>query len=144
MLPVGLVVLGVGLRDIAIRKSPRYDAYRKKYVNTMWNNRGVKIGIATLFSAIYATVFTQFYAQVAADRVKSGKGPRVMLVRNDGVTSGEKPILLGSTTKFFFLYYPGRRETEIVPVENVSHLTVDSRMRRERERDSLATLGVRR
>lgn len=143
MLPIGMLLVGARIREVATKKSARYDAYRKKYVDTVWNSRWLKIASALFFVAVYATTFTQVYAKFSASRVKAGKGARISLVRNDGVTSGELPILLGSTTKFFFLYYPGRRETEIVPVDNVSRLTIDSRMRKERERDSLEAAGAK-
>jgi hypothetical protein len=143
MLPVGILLFGLQVREVVTRKSQRYEAYRKKYVNTMWNSRPVKIASGLFFVIIYATAFTQIYAKFSASRVKHGAGARISMTRNDGVTSGEKPILLGSTTKFFFLYYPTRRETEIVPVDNVSRLTIDSRMRNERERDSLEAAGAK-
>lgn len=143
LLPAGLLFIALHLRQLAIRKSARYDAYRKKYINTIWNSRGLKLTGSVLFIAMYATVFTQIYAQISADGVKRGVGQRVMVTRNNGVTSAEKPILLGTTTRFFFLYYLSRKETEIVPVDNVSLVTVDSRTRRELEKDSLASLGTR-
>ena len=145
LIPVGILALGVRLREVATRKSSWYDGYRKKYVNTIWNSRGVKIVTAVFFVAVYAAVFTQIYAEVVAYRVKRGIGARVDVARNNGAATGtEKPILLGTTTRFFFLYYVSRHETEIVPIDNVSLVTVDSRLRREREKDSLAALGTKR
>ncbi|HMA20017.1 MAG TPA: hypothetical protein VKO87_04395, partial [Gemmatimonadaceae bacterium] len=44
---------------------------------------------------------------------------------------GEQPLLIGSTSRFFFLYYPTRKTAEIVPVENTRMMTVDLRPRSE-------------
>ena len=59
-------------------------------------------------------------------------------MRTDGIVSDEQPVLLGTTGKFLFLYYPSRKATEIVPIDNTAVLTVDSRRRKDREADSLA------
>ena len=142
ILPVGFLFLGLRLRDVATRKSRWYEGYRKKYEHTAWNSRGVKMASAGFFIVVYAVVFTQVYAELIALRIKKGYGSRVTVYRNNvAAPTGERPILLGTTTRFFFLYYVSRGRTEIVPVDNVALVTVDSRMRRERERDSLATLG---
>jgi hypothetical protein len=143
MLPLGILSIGVQLREVASRKSPRYDAYRRKYINTVWNSRWLKITCAVFFVTVYATVFTQLYAQLAANRVRHGAGATVTVVRNNGPTPAEKPILLGTTSRFLFLYYRSRRETEILPVDNVTSITVDSRLRSERRRDSLAATSVK-
>ncbi len=143
MLPL-LLLLGMQKLRLAARaRSKRYDAYAAKYERTRWNAPGARLAIYSLFIAVYAIAFTQLYAQRVANGVKAGNGRRVTFVRNNGATPGELPILLGSTTRFFFLYYPSRRETEIVPMDNTSMLKVDSRLRRERRADSLAALRAK-
>ena len=140
LLPV-LILMGMQrLRVIARAKSARYDAYASKYDKTKWNTPGVRIAVYLFFTVVYATAFTQLYAERVANDIKAGKGRRVTLVRNSGTTDSELPILLGTTTKFFFLYYPSRKETEIVPVDNTAMVKIDSRLRRERRADSLAAL----
>ena len=141
MLPV-LMLLGFQrMRDTASRKSAWYESHRKKYANTRWNSVGLRTFVYGLFVMVYAIVFTQLYADRAANRIKDGKGRRVAVLRTDGISSDEQPILLGATGKFVFLYFPDRKATEIVPVESTVALTVDSRRRRDRERDSLAAMG---
>ena len=137
LLPVG-IILGVAyLRDAAIARSAKYRAYSQRSSQKRWNSLGVRIFIYTWFVIVYAGLFTQLYSFREVSRIKSGIGQRVALKRNDGVSPGEYPIFLGSTAKFFFLYYPTRKETEVVPVENTSVVTVDSRRRRDKKADSV-------
>jgi hypothetical protein len=92
---------------------------------------------AALF-VVYAAVFTNVIADRMSMRVKNGSHQRVAFARTDGPNYSERPVLLGSNAKFFFLYYPQRKVTEIVPVENTGRLTVEARSRSERSRDSAA------
>ena len=140
ILPIVPLAVLQKLREAARARSVRYDEYVKKYESTRWNSPGFRALLFGLFIAIYAILFTQLYAARAASKVKAGIGQRVTFARNDGASVSEKPILLGSTAKFFFLYYPSRRETEIVPVDNTAMITIDSRRRKEREADSLSAL----
>ena len=141
MLPLAILVGFQRMRDVASRKSAWYSSHRTKYANTRWNSVAIRALVYGWFVVVYAILFTQFYAEREANRIKDGKGKRVSLLRNDGIASDEQPILLGTTGKFIFLYFPSRKATEIVPVESTVALTVDSRRRRERERDSLDALG---
>jgi hypothetical protein len=137
MLPVPVLLL----YQSAIRRSKWYKRYTAKHKNTKWNSVPLRAVSAVLFILVYASLFTQLYAFRDAARTKAGHGQRVSFLRNDGVASDEQPILLGTTGKFFFLYYPSRKATEIVPIDNAVALTVDSRRRKEREQDSLAAMG---
>ena len=138
MLPIAIMLGILRLRATARARFPRYDRYARKYEGTRWSSLQLRIIAHTLFIAVYAILFTQVYAKRAADRIKTGNVRRVNFAAVDGVTSGERPILLGSNTRFFFLYYPAARESEIVPIENTTRIRVDSRLRRERIADSLA------
>jgi hypothetical protein len=138
MLPLAILIFFAKLREFFLRRSESYRAHAAKYVGTKWNSVGMRAFIYFWFIFVYAVLFTQLYAFREVTRVKEGRGKRVALTRTDGSTAGEKPIFLGSTAKFFFLYYPDRRETEIVPVENTTMVTVDSRRRREKRADSAA------
>lgn len=137
MLPVAILLGFRKAREAAIKKSEWYSNYQRKFVHTKWNSLFFRILIYGLFVVVYATVFTQFYAQWESNRIKKGRGRRISFIRNDGIKTDDNPILLGTTAKFLFFYYPDRKTTEIVPIEATTALTVDSRRRREREQDSL-------
>jgi len=138
LLPIALLRLGQSVRETAIRTSERYERYAKKYEGTKWNSLAARGMIYGLFIIIYAILFTQIYAAWEVKRIKDGKsGQHVAFMRTDGIVSDEQPVLLGTTGKFLFLYYPSRKATEIVPIDNTQAITVDSRRRKEREADSL-------
>ena len=138
LLPIGILAFFAKLREVLIRRSESYRNRAAKSAGTKWQSVGMRAFVYFWFIAVYASLFTQLYAFREVKRVKDGHGKRVTLARTDGRTPGEPPIFLGSTARFFFLYYPGRRETEVVPVENTTMVTVDSRRRREKRADSAA------
>jgi hypothetical protein len=80
---------------------------------------------ASVLVVMTAATMTAIHAERRAKAVQAGIGRHVSFTRNDGVTYDEKPLLLGSTGQFFFLYYVKRRVAEIVPVENTALMSVD-------------------
>jgi hypothetical protein len=137
MLPLAILIVMQSLRQTAIRKSEWYSNYSRKYINTRWNSVFFRLFIYGWFVIVYAIVFTQIYASREAGRIKKGIGRRVSYIRNDGIRTDETPILLGTTGRFLFFYFPSTKTTEIVPIDATTALRIDSRRRREREQDSL-------
>ena len=141
LIPILILLFFQRMRETARRKSSWYDQYQKKYERSRWNTLSMRVMVYGWFIVIYAILFTQIYAKREAERIKTGKGRKVSFLRSDGIISDEQPILLGTTGKFVFLYFPSRKATEIVPIEQTVALTVDSRRRKEREADSLKAAG---
>lgn len=94
-----------------------------------WGHPLARLALGAAVVVATASVLTQVHASRRSSEVKAGMGRRISFERTDGVKFGEDPLLLGSTGKFFFLYYPDRKVTEIVPVENTALMTVDSHAR---------------
>lgn len=92
---------------------------------TKWNTPRSRLIAGSVLVVLMAAIPTKMHADRRADAVRGGAGRHVSFTRNDGVTYDEQPLLLGSTGRFFFLYYPNRRVAEIVPVENTALMTVD-------------------
>jgi len=90
-----------------------------------WNTPQIRLVAGAALAILASAVLTKMHADRRADHVRAGEGRRVSFTRNDGVSYGEQPLLLGSTGQFFFLYYSNRRVAEIVPVENTALMTVD-------------------
>ena len=90
-----------------------------------WGSPLTRLAIGALVVVATAAALTQNHASRRSSEVKAGLGRRVSIERTDGLKFVERPLLLGSTGKFFFLYYPDRKVTEIVPVENTALMTVD-------------------
>src|SRR5512141_846987 len=121
-----VIVLGTAwLRDA------RTSASSPGWFDRSWNTPTLRLIAALGFVIISATLLTRIDAQQRSDARKAGRGKYVTLTRTDGVEYGEQPLLIGSTSRFFFLYYPTRKTAEIVPVENTRMMTVDLRPRSE-------------
>jgi hypothetical protein len=90
-----------------------------------WNTPQIRLVAGASLAILASAIITKMHADSRADRVRAGAGRHVAFTRNDGVSYGEQPLLLGSTGKFFFLFYEKRRVAEIVPVENTALMTVD-------------------
>jgi hypothetical protein len=140
LLPFPLLMLLAHWRRSMITRVKWYGDFARRYEGTVWSGVPVRVLSATLFILVYVTLFTELYAFSEAARVRQGKGQRVGFARNDGIVPDERPILLGTTGKFVILYFPTRKATEVVPIDNTAAITVDSRRRKERLADSLAAL----
>ena len=90
-----------------------------------WNSARLRLLGACALVILTSAVLTKMHADRRADDIRAGVGRHVSFTRSDGVTFDEKPVLLGSTGEFFFLYYVKRRVAEIVPVTNTALMTVD-------------------
>lgn len=135
----GLMLLWFGeLR----RRRKALDAHAPQFLRERLRRPAWRLAAYTSLAFMYSVLFTQVYAANLSERVKAGTGQRVSLSRDEGLAMPENPILIGSTTNFFFLYYPKRKVTEIVPVENTSLLTVESASARDGARDTVETAGV--
>ncbi len=93
-----------------------------------WADRNrIRLYIASL--AIWALAASMHYALLVANRLMDGNGRRVRLtyVMPPAAAASDTttPLLLGTTQKFVFLFYPERRVTRIVPVDNVALIEVD-------------------
>jgi hypothetical protein len=140
MVPIPLFVIVRRWGQTLRKKSRTYERYQDQLNRMGLSSLPARAAGAAIFILVYIVLFTELYAFSEAQRMHEGKGHRVAFLRNDGIASDEQPILLGTTGKFIFLYYPSRKATEIVPIDNTTALTVDSRRRKDRERDSLAAL----
>ena len=90
-----------------------------------WNTPTLRLGLGVLLTIAIATAITSARAHRRFTRVEAGRGRHVTFARTDGVSYDEQPLVIGTMGGFFFLYYSGRKVTEIVPVENTSLMTVD-------------------
>jgi len=137
LIPVAILLILQQARAAARRKSRWYDNYAEKYSRTRWNSVPLRIFIYGLFVILYASLFAELYAGRESNRIKKGVGRRITYVRSDGIRTDENPILLGTTARYVFFYSPSAKTTEIVPVDAVTALRVDSRRRKERKEDSV-------
>ncbi|AOS43142.1 hypothetical protein Verru16b_00183 [Lacunisphaera limnophila] len=96
------------------------------------------------FILTYALLFLMLYSTWRANRIKAGNF-RPLIVeyktdspRVDGSQRSDHLALLGTTSRFAFLYDPTARRTEVVPLDSIARLSWDGRTRREQEADEKA------
>jgi hypothetical protein len=145
VLPVLAVWLLALLRRWVRRISPRYDAYATRY-EQKWRVGPLYWDVQnTLLVVLYAFVFTAYYARSVAVAAKrpDARRVRVELVSEAGAAgpSSRVATMVGTTSKFLFLYSPERDSTYAIPFDNV--LQVVTQARPERRRDGLITRIVR-
>jgi hypothetical protein len=87
--------------------------------------------------------FVTIYSKYQANRIKaSDRGKVTVEYRTDAPSARPAPVkaaLIGTTSRFVFLYFPDGREAEVVPVDAIARLTWDARFGREKEVDSKST-----
>ncbi len=94
------------------------------------------------FVTVYAVAFIMIYSVWRARQIRAGETPTVTLVyKADAPLAGggfrhEKVALLGTTTRFIFIYDPVSRTSEAVPLDSVARLIWDARSRKERNAEA--------
>jgi hypothetical protein len=130
LVPALVILLFAWVRDRRAKSDQTVaTATRMNSLTAWWGHPLARLALGALVVVATAAALTQNHATRRSTEVKAGVGRRVSFERTDGVKFAEQPLLLGSTGKFFFLYYPDRKVTEIVPVENTALMTVDSHAR---------------
>jgi hypothetical protein len=125
LLPLPLVWLFTRFNEWLRRRFPRYASW-DDHVGKTSAARG---GVWTFFVLIYATFFIQIYAERVTNRIKAGHGREVQAELTSGVPFPSRTLLLGTTSKFIFLYLPVEKKTHVIPIENLSRLVVSSEKR---------------
>src|SRR5688572_30810781 len=135
LLPIPLLLLIGAFDRWTRRRFPRYAALSRRSELAMGGEQRARFVSRVIFVAIYALLFTILYSERVAERIKRGNGRRVEVELVTGVSApSELPILLGTTTKFVFLYYPTVRRTHVVPAENIVRIVVNSTLRSDSAR----------
>ncbi|MBC8140297.1 MAG: hypothetical protein H7Y38_02515, partial [Armatimonadetes bacterium] len=130
------------LHEINYRARIRFAAY-DRLCRSPWG----RTGVATMYMSPRATaiatiivyfggVFTPLYAQYRADRIKSGETRPVTIRLSDA--GANQPAtrtlpLVGTTSRFVFVYDAKTKRTHILPVENIAEITVTRPPRPDRD-----------
>jgi len=95
-----------------------------------------------MYIGVYALVFVMLYSKFQANRIKQAdQGQVVVEYRTDAPSVRSAPVkatLIGTTTRFVFLYFHEGKEAEVVPVDAIARLTWDARFGKEKK-DAAAT-----
>jgi hypothetical protein len=88
------------------------------------------------FIFVYAMLFMQLYSAWQASRVRAGNYPKVTVEYKPEASPSTDPFtatLLGTTSRFLFVYRPETRRAEAIPFDSIARLSWDARSRRERQ-----------
>ena len=97
------------------------------------------------FIGVWAVVFVMVYSTWRSARIRAGDFRKVTVhyktdsPHADGKLAAEGLALLGTTSRFVFLYDPAAKRAEVVPLDSIARLVWDARPRREREADAKAS-----
>jgi hypothetical protein len=116
-----------------LRSTP--EKRRKTHANLQrWRHVG-----PAAFIGIWALVFVMSYSAWRSSRIRAGDFRPVAVhyktdsPRADGTFAAEGLALLGTTSKFVFLYDAAAKRSEVVPLDAIARLVWDARTRKERE-----------
>lgn len=102
------------------QRSPTWDRWERRTEGSPQTKNLVRV----FFALSYAFVFIEMYATRITDRIKEGHGREVRIELASGAPPPSPALLLGTTSKFVFLYVPPAKQTHIIPIENVARLVV--------------------
>lgn len=94
-----------------------------------------------MFITVYAVLFTMIYSLWQAKQARDGGFAQVTVqFKADSVadTTPFKATLLGTTSRFVFLYRPETKRAEAVPFDALAQLSWDARRKRERDAEAKA------
>lgn len=104
---------------------PRYGAFQTKQEQVFRIKPYHRILYSATFVFVYAVLFTQLYAFRVARQIRTGKGKTVR-VWQTGTGDGAmiQGALIGTTSKYLFLWDSAHGATRILPVENISQVMI--------------------
>jgi hypothetical protein len=130
LLPVPLAWLLFRLNGWLRLRYPAYGKWDRGMENRLFAGSILRRYLSrAFFVLVYATVFTQLYAERVTDRIKAGHGREVQVELANGAPFTSRTLLLGTTAKYVFLYLPAEKKTHVIPIENVSRLVVSAEKR---------------
>ncbi len=134
------------------KRSKKMQAMQRRYEASSWY-LPYRSSIGPFFVFIYAVLFTAWYSEWTSNRVMAGRGRRVQAEFSAAASpalaaalaaeadsgararasaaalADPRPMLVGTTGKYVFLYYLRDRSTHIVPLEALERLVIVPRSR---------------
>jgi hypothetical protein len=152
-LTVALALLGVPFYLVYMTAAMRVGRWARPHVaalrstpekrrKAMASMRRWRYLLQTAFFGVWALVFVMSYSSWRASRIRAGEFRAVSVYyktdspRADGTFAVQGVALLGTTSKFVFLYDATTKRAEVVPLDAIARLVWDARTRREREADA--------
>jgi hypothetical protein len=126
------------------RRWPRWRTDPAKLAASREKARKMAPSAQVMFILTYAVLFTMLYSTRQADRARGGAFPRVTVqFKADAIPQAApfEATLLGTTSRFVFLYRAETKRAEALPFDAIAQLSWDARRRQDREADEAGSSG---
>ncbi len=78
--------------------------------------------MAIILFILYAFIFVSLFAEWHSDRIKQGRGDKIIVSSEALGDEARQLTLLGSTTNYLITYNPDDEQVTVIPVENIDKL----------------------
>lgn len=135
---IGYMKATMGLSGWAKKKAAWIRTTPEKRRKMLDGMRRWRVLIQLMFIGVWAVVFVQFYSLWRSRQIRAGEFRKVTVhyktdsPRAGGGLADEGFALLGTTSRFVFLYDPASKRSEVVPLDSIARLVWDARTRREK------------
>ena len=130
---MGAAALSVWIK----RKWPRAAGTPEKREKNRQKYQRMAPMLQFMYIGVYALLFVMLYSKYQANRIKRAEQGQVIVeYRTDAPSARPAPVkatLIGTTTRFVFLYFHEGKEAEVVPVDAIARLTWDARFGKEKK-----------
>lgn len=126
--PIPLYVLYMRVARWIGTRLPLFGARYREYLKNPRRIRDLVLSVIAVF--LWAIVFSAYYAKFVEQSIREGRRRNVTV----DITSGARIVgpLVGTTSKFVFIFDRTARQTHIVQSENVARIIVASEPRKRR------------
>jgi len=120
-----------------LARSSHYREVSERMMSWRWYPAFERVSV-TLILVGYFAILSGFYAQHNAAGIKSGEGRAIFVDLVSDVANGSTNhtptgyLPLGSTSRYLLVFNPANGHTEVLPVNNVSRITLDVGFMRRR------------
>lgn len=135
----GYMWLSLRLTERFYRRWPRWRKDPVKLEASRERARKMVPSAQLTFIGVYAVLFTMLYSTWQSKRVREGAFPAVSVQFKADAVSGSAPFqatLLGTTSRFVFLYRAETKRAEALPFDAIALLSWDARRQKERDADA--------
>jgi len=121
-----------------LKRWPRWRKDPAKLAASREKARKMVPSAQLMFIATYAVLFTLLYSNWQARRAREGNFPRVTVqFKTDAISQPPfEATLLGTTSRFVFLYRAETKRAEALPFDAIAQLSWDARRSKDREAEA--------
>lgn len=131
--------------ELFYRRWPHWRKDAAKLAEAREKARRMVPSAQAMFITVYAVLFTMLYSAWQSKRAREGEFPQVTVQFKVGAVERTEPFqatLLGTTSRFVFLYRPETKRAEALPFDAIAQLSWDARRPKDRAADEAAAAAA--